>query len=180
MVVVAGAPTKPVAVPSAGERSATGALLLAGGVGADDKLAEEYQQGTVEVVAPGIDVASLGIGGTGVLSSTGTRFAVAFVAGQAALVRAAYPDLTAVQVKERIRSTADAMGTGGTDARYGAGMINPAASVARKLDEERPVAGDQSGAGGGGAGLLVLVGLGLVAVGGFVFAMRFRRRANAG
>ncbi|MFI9644097.1 S8 family serine peptidase [Micromonospora sp. NPDC051925] len=180
VVVVAGAPTKPVTLPSPAERSGTGALLLSGGVGADGQLAEEYQQGTVDVVAPGIDVASLGISGTGVLSNTGTRFAVAFVAGQAALVRAAYPDLTAVQVKERIRSTADAMGAGSTDARYGAGMINPAVSVARNLNEERQVAGDQDGGGGGGTALVVLFGLGLVAVGGSVAAIRFRRRANGG
>ncbi|MEK8104329.1 S8 family serine peptidase [Micromonospora sp. M12] len=126
-------------------------------------------------------MASLGINGTGVLSNTGTRFAVAFVAGQAALVRAAYPELTAVQVEERIRGTADAMGTGGTDTRYGTGMINPAASVVRKLDDERPAAGTQTGDdGGGAAGLVVLLGLGLVAVGGLVFAIRFRRRANSG
>ncbi|RQX21118.1 peptidase S8 and S53 subtilisin kexin sedolisin, partial [Micromonospora ureilytica] len=180
VVVVAGAPTKPLTPPAAGERSATGALLLSGGVGADGQLAEEYQQGTVEVVAPGIDVASLGISGTGVLSNTGTRFAVAFVAGQAALVRAAYPDLTAVQVKERIRSTADAMEKGKTDARYGTGMINPAASVAKQLDEERQVAGAQGDEGGGGIALAVLLGLGLVAAGGLVFAIRFRRRANSG
>ncbi|MFI7593568.1 S8 family serine peptidase [Micromonospora sp. NPDC049359] len=175
VVVVAGAPTKPVTAPSGSERSATGALLLAGGVGADGQLAEEYQQGTVEVVAPGVEVASLGISGTGVMSNTGTRFAVAFVAGQAALVRAAYPDLTAVQVKERIRSTADAMENG--DARYGAGMINPAASVAKKLDEERQVSGEQNAGGGGGTALAVLLGLGLVAAIGLVFAIRFRRRA---
>lgn len=180
VVVVAGAPTKPLTPPAAGERSATGALLLSGGVGADGQLAEEYQQGMVEVVAPGIDVASLGMSGTGVLSNTGTRFAVAFVAGQAALVRAAYPDLTAVQVKERIRSTADAMEKGKTDARYGTGMINPAASVAKQLDEERQVAGAQGDEGGGGTALAVLLGLGLVAAGGLVFAIRFRRRANSG
>ncbi|WP_433119138.1 S8 family serine peptidase [Micromonospora sp. CA-246542] len=181
VVVVVGAPTKPVTVPAGGERSASGALLLVGAVGADGQLAEEYQQETVEVVAPGIDVATLGISGAGVLSNTGTQLAVSFVAGQAALVRAAYPDLTAVQVEERIRSTADTMEKGKTDARYGAGMINPAASVARQLDEERQVSGAQSGdGGGGGTALAVLLGLGLVAAGGLVFALRFRRRANGG
>lgn len=181
VVVVAGAPTRPVATPSAGERSATGALLLVGGVGADGQFAEEYQPSTVEVVAPGVDVAGLGISGTGVLSNTGTRFAVAFVAGQAALVRAAFPNLTAAQVKDRLRSTADAMGDGAPNARYGAGMINPAASVVRKLDGEQAVAGAQGDdGGGGGTGLIVLLGLGLVAAGGLVFAIRFRRRAAAG
>lgn len=50
-----------------------------------------------------MDVASLGVGGGRAVSNTGTEFAVAFVAGQAALIRAAQPDLTAAQVKERIR-----------------------------------------------------------------------------
>ncbi|MEU8419587.1 S8 family serine peptidase [Micromonospora sp. NPDC048835] len=180
VVVVVGAPTKPVTVPAGGERSATGALLLAGGVGADGQFAEEYQPGTVEVVAPGIDVATLGTGDTGVLSNTGTQYAVAFVAGQAALVRAAYPDLTAVQVEERIRSTADAMQEGKAADRYGAGMINPAAAVARQLDERQVADAQSAEGGGGGTALVVLLGLGLVAAGGVVFATRMRRRASGG
>ncbi|WP_433533052.1 S8 family serine peptidase [Micromonospora sp. CA-263727] len=177
VIVVAGAPTKPVTLPSP-SADATGALLLAGGVGADNKLVEEYQPNTVEVVAPGADVTSIGPGDAGPLSYTGTRFAVAFAAGQAALVRAAYPELSAVQVKQRIQGTADALGDETPDGRYGSGMINPAASVARTIEGEQPVgAGTESGGGGGGMGALVLLGFALIGGGAFLTLQLRRRRA---
>ncbi|MBQ1049923.1 S8 family serine peptidase [Micromonospora sp. C51] len=178
VLVVAGAPTRPVTLPAAGESSATGALLLVGGVGADNQFVEEYQPNTVEVVAPGADVTSVGPGDAGPLSYTGTRFAVAFAAGQAALVRAGYPELNAVQVEQRIHGTADAVGGDSPDDRYGAGMINPAASVARPIEDERPVGvGADSGGGGGGLGALVLLGLALIGGGAFLTLQLRRRRA---
>ncbi|MEV6813991.1 S8 family serine peptidase [Micromonospora sp. NPDC051296] len=178
VIVVAGAPTKPVALPSPTDPAATGALLLAGGVGADNQLVEDYQPNTVEVVAPGADVTSIGPGDAGALSYTGTRFAVAFTAGQAALVRAAYPELSAVQVKQRIQGTADALGGETPDDRYGSGMINPAASVARTIDSEQPVgAGANGGGSGGGMGALVLLGFALLGGGAFLTLQLRRRRA---
>lgn len=178
VVVVAGAPTKPLTLPSPSEPSATGALLLVGGVGADNQLIEEYQPNAVEVVAPGADVTSIGPGGAGALSYTGTRFAVAFTAGQAALVRAAYPELSAVQVEQRIQGTADALGAGTRDGSYGFGMINPAASVARTLDGEQPAATAPSGGGSrGGTAVLIFLGIALFVGGGVVITLRFRRRA---
>nr|WP_240955444.1 S8 family serine peptidase [Micromonospora sp. HNM0581] len=177
VLVVAGAPTKPVTLPAAGDSDATGALLLVGGVGADNQLVEEYHPGTVEVVAPGADVTSVGPGKVGALSYTGTRFAVAFAAGQAALVRAAYPELNAGQVEQRIHRTADQLG-GDTPDSYGAGMINPAASVARPVEQERPVeVGTDSDSGGGVLGALVLVGLALIGGGAFLTLQLRRRRA---
>ncbi|MFJ6197320.1 S8 family serine peptidase [Micromonospora sp. NPDC092111] len=178
VLVVAGAPTRPAPTPSPGERSGGGALLLTGGVGAGDQLAEEYLAGTVEVVAPGVEVASLGVGGGKAVSNTGTEFAVAFVAGQAALIRAAQPDLTAAQVKQRIQSTADAIGGQAPNPRYGAGMINPTASVARSLDDQNQVASEQGGR--GGAMLAVLLGIALVCGAGVFFAIRLRRRGYPG
>ncbi|WP_428964154.1 S8 family serine peptidase [Micromonospora fluostatini] len=176
VLVVAGAPTKPVSLPSPSERSGAGALLLTGGVGAGDQLAEEYLEGMVEVVAPGVDVASLGVGGGRVLSNTGTEFAVAFVAGQAALIRAAYPELTAAQVEERIRATADAVGGEQADPRYGSGMINPAASVSRPT-QDNPVSSAQQEEGGStGAAIFLVLILALAVGGGVVFAIRLRRR----
>jgi membrane-anchored mycosin MYCP len=149
-----------------------------GGVGADNQFVEEYQPNTVEVVAPGADVTGIGPGGVGALSYTGTRFAVAFAAGQAALVRAAYPELTATQVKQRIRATTDALEAQTPDASYGSGMINPAASVARTVDGEQPAPAVQNGGGGGGgmAGAF-FIGVALI-LGGIVtvLALRLRRR----
>ncbi|WP_341720747.1 S8 family serine peptidase [Micromonospora sp. FIMYZ51] len=181
VVVVAAAPTKPVTLPTPSEPEATGALLLVGGVGADNGLVEDYQPETVEVVAPGADVTSIGPGKTGALSYTGTRFAVAFAAGQAALVRAAYPELSAVQVEQRIQGTADAVGGDTPDARYGSGMINPAASVAQPVEGEQPVGnGAGTGGGGGGLGALVLLGFALVGGGAFLALQILRRRRAFG
>ncbi|MEV4727312.1 S8 family serine peptidase [Micromonospora humida] len=177
VLLVAGAPTKAVTPPSPAGRSGGGALLFTGGVGAGDQLAEQYVQGAVEVVAPGVDVASLGVGGGKAVSNTGTEFAVAFVAGQAALIRAAQPDLTAAQVKERIRSTADAIGTA-PDAKYGSGMINPAASVSVAVDDRNQVASQQQGS--TGAALAVILGIALLCGVAVVFGLRLRRRRFAG
>ncbi|MEV4773446.1 S8 family serine peptidase [Micromonospora humida] len=177
VLLVAGAPTKAVTPPSPAGRSGGGALLFTGGVGAGDQLAEQYVQGAVEVVAPGVDVASLGVGGGKAVSNTGTEFAVAFVAGQAALIRAAQPDLTAAQVKERIRSTADAIGAA-PDAKYGSGMINPAASVSVAVDDRNQVASQQQGS--TGAALAVILGIALLCGVAVVFGLRLRRRRFAG
>ncbi|MEU8372631.1 S8 family serine peptidase [Micromonospora sp. NPDC048894] len=177
VLLVAGAPTKAVTPPSPAGRSGGGALLFTGGVGAGDQLAEQYVAGAVEVVAPGVDVASLGVGGGRAVSNTGTEFAVAFVAGQAALIRAAQPDLTAAQVKERIRGTADAIGTA-PDAKYGSGMINPAASVSVAVDDRNQVASQQQGS--TGAALAVILGIALLCGAGVVFGLRLRRRRFAG
>jgi len=179
VVVVVGAPTKPVALPSPSEPSATGALLLVGGVGADNQPVENYQPGTVEVVAPGADVASIGPGRAGALSYTGTRFAVAFVAGQAALIRAAFPELTAVQVEQRIQGSADALTTASPDGTYGFGMINPAASITHTAHEEHPpghAEGSDGGGGGGGTVALVFVSIALTAGAGVLIVILLRRR----
>ncbi|GAA4175154.1 hypothetical protein GCM10022251_75580 [Phytohabitans flavus] len=177
VVVVAGAPTKPFTLPSPTEPSATGALLLAGGVGADNQLVEDYQPNAVEVVAPAADVAGIGPGHAGALSYTGTRFAVAFAAGQAALIRAAYPELTAVQVERRIQETADKLGTQTPDGRYGFGLINPGASVAQAADGGQPAPNQPNGGGRGGAALPIFFGILLIAGGAItIVAIRVRRR----
>jgi len=136
VLVVVGAPTEPVTLPTAGARTAKGALLAVGGVSADGQLAATYLDSAVEVVAPGVDVVSLSVS-SGMFAMSGTQYAVAFVAGQAALVRAAFPDLTSAEVKHRIEATADRMGAGQPDQQYGWGMINPRQAVTTVLPEER-------------------------------------------
>jgi hypothetical protein len=78
----------------------------------------------VSVTAPGIGVASDYPGGFSP-DNNGTGFAAAFVSGEAALVRSAYPKLSAAQVVRRIIATAE----GGTGAHTGAGIINPVLAV---------------------------------------------------
>ncbi|WP_406079047.1 S8 family serine peptidase [Micromonospora sp. NBC_00858] len=106
-----------------GEKRQPG-LLRAGGVGVEGKTVVDYAKDAVDVVAPGV----IGSGPEG----GGTHIAVAHVAGAVALVRAAYPDLTAEQVCDRIMATADPLSDGlSPDERYGWGMINPGAAVAQ-------------------------------------------------
>ncbi|GAB7052387.1 hypothetical protein JCM9534A_75130 [Catenuloplanes indicus JCM 9534] len=175
VVVAAGSGTPPEA--PAGAR---GALLSVGAVDADGKFAVDVQGASVDVVAPGVDVASLGINGSGTITASGPQYAVAFVAGQAALVRAAYPQLTAAQVKNRIQETSDQVGTDqGEASRYGYGMINPAAAVTSVVEGETvalpPV--PEPGIGVGAVIAIVIVILIMLAAIGLLL-MRARRWAQ--
>lgn len=180
IVVVAGAP--------AGAENAGAAdllpeyLLLVGGVSADGKAAEEYATDTVDVVAPGVNVSSLGITGTTGFVGSGTRYAVALAAGEAALVRAAHPRLSAVQVARRIVLTADGMGGAPTGSPYGHGMIDPEAAVVRDLpDETESVPPESAGTSGGVAGastvaqIAILFTMVAALVAGAVLVVRLRR-----
>ena len=84
----------------------------------------------VSVTAPGANIASAWPGGYNP-ASQGTSFAAAFVSGVTALVRAAYPRLTAVQVARRVEATAD----GPAGAHTGAGLVNPVQAVTGVLPE---------------------------------------------
>jgi hypothetical protein len=151
IVVVAPAPTAGAAArPSADQHPA--GLLLVGAVGVDDQSAAHYLPGSVDVVAPGVNVTTLNATGTGALAANGTQYAVAFVAGEAALVRATFPDLSAAEVVDRMKATSDRLGDGQPDTRYGWGMINPGVAVTKELPQERhagrpplPGAGEPAG-----------------------------------
>ncbi|MEU0546527.1 S8 family serine peptidase [Micromonospora sp. NPDC005979] len=187
IVVVAGAP--------AGAENAGAAALLpeyllsVGGVSADGKAAEEYATDTVDVVAPGVNISSLGITGTKGFVGSGTRYAVALVAGEAALVRAAHPRLSAVQVARRIVVTADEMGGSPAGSPYGHGMIDPEAAVVEDLPDETeslPPESTGTAGGGGGASTITQVAILLVLlaalVAGALLVVRLRRstRRTAG
>jgi membrane-anchored mycosin MYCP len=74
----------------------------------------------IGVVAPGENIESDFPGGFSE-QDNGTSFAAPFVSGLAALIRSAFPKMSAAQVVSRIIATAD----GHIGARSGAGMINP-------------------------------------------------------
>jgi membrane-anchored mycosin MYCP len=95
----------------------------------------------ISVAAPGADVASAWPGGFSP-ANQGTSFAAAFVSGEAALVRSAFPHMPAAQVVSRIEATAD----GTTGAHSGAGMINPVQAVTAVLPTQAaaPPAGPRS------------------------------------
>jgi membrane-anchored mycosin MYCP len=106
-------------------------VLSVGAVGQSGALtAYTDKKTTVSVTAPGSSIASAWPGGYNP-ASQGTSFAAAFVSGVAALVRAAYPRLTAAQVVHRIEATAD----GPAGAHTGAGMVNPVQAVTAVLPE---------------------------------------------
>jgi membrane-anchored mycosin MYCP len=84
----------------------------------------------VSVTAPGANIASVWPGGYNP-ANQGTSFAAAFVSGVTALVRAAYPRLTAAQVVRRVEATAD----GPAGAHTGAGLVNAVQAVTGVLPE---------------------------------------------
>jgi hypothetical protein len=136
VVVVAAAPSR--SRDSAAAIAAAPGVVWVGAISINGSLAWKYQPGLVDVVAPGTDVASVGITGTGGFVGSGTQYAVAFAAGEAALVRARYPKLTAAQVVRRMELTASPVGQQVPDATYGWGLIDPLAAVTKVIPGETP------------------------------------------
>jgi membrane-anchored mycosin MYCP len=164
VLVVAGASAAAVAVNPSASRALTG-MLRVGGVGVDGQPAADYRPGGVDVMAPGINVAVLAINGSGLMTGTGTQYAVGYVAGEAALVRAAYPDLTVAQVVHRIEVTADKLAETVPDSRFGWGIINPGAAVSTVLADEHavpPAPGRVDARPSGTASVLAFVAIGIV------------------
>ncbi|WP_343450473.1 S8 family serine peptidase [Micromonospora oryzae] len=147
-------------------------VLRVGAVGPDDRLTEVYRPGEVDVVAPGVDVVSLGIG-SGEVEGSGTDYAVPFVAGLVALVRSSEPRLGAAEAAARVTATADGAAAGARsqrDREYGWGMINPAAAVNAKPAGVTATVERRSPA-GAIAALVAILALAALAVG-----LRLRRR----
>ena len=88
----------------------------------------------LELVAPGVDVNSTWLGGTYAVKS-GTSMACPHVSGTAALVMAAYPSWTNVQVREQLQNTADDLGAAGKDNQYGYGLVDAYEAVAEVTEE---------------------------------------------
>ncbi|HYQ61627.1 type VII secretion-associated serine protease mycosin [Actinophytocola sp.] len=112
----------------------------------------------VSVAAPGTEITSLAPASTtGGLATQqyddkgnaspiqGTSFAAPYVAGLAALVREKYPNLTAKQVMNRIKTTAaHPAASGGHDSLVGYGMINPVAALTAFIPSEKGIAPDKA------------------------------------
>ncbi|MGH3569519.1 MAG: type VII secretion-associated serine protease mycosin [Pseudonocardia sp.] len=97
----------------------------------------------VDVAAPGTALRSLAVGGQ--LTSDGvegTSFAAPWVAGLAALVRQRFPDLTAIQVTDRIRATARRP-AGGRDDAIGYGVVDPVAALTAEPAVLEPASEDR-------------------------------------
>ncbi|MFG1917523.1 type VII secretion-associated serine protease mycosin [Micromonospora sp. NPDC048898] len=112
-------------------------VLAVGAIDATGALAGFSQTGRhLGLTAPGVDVVSIGPGGPGHWQGSGTSYAVPFVVGVAALVRAYRPALTAAEVRHRLLVTADHPAVALPHPGYGWGVVNPAAAVATVLPEE--------------------------------------------
>lgn len=109
-------------------------LLAVGASGANGALAAFSNRGAwVSVAAPGDRIMS-GVPADGYGVWSGTSMAAPLVAGQAALVRAAYPALTAAAVAERVRTTATPASSGEpprADAAAALGLARTARPVAQ-------------------------------------------------
>ncbi|WP_158848872.1 type VII secretion-associated serine protease mycosin [Saccharothrix deserti] len=135
-------------VAAAGNRQQDGGARIASfpaaydgvlGVGAID-IAGDRMSGSqvgdyVDLVAPGAAVAGATRAG-GHAYWQGTSFAAPFVAGTAALVRAAWPELTAPEVARRLLATASP--ARGEAAAYGVGVVNPYRAVTDGLAAAKP------------------------------------------
>ncbi|MFD2414724.1 type VII secretion-associated serine protease mycosin [Amycolatopsis pigmentata] len=115
-------------------------VLGVGEVDIDGARAPNSQIGPyVGIVAPGGKVlAATRVDGHAYVE--GTSFATPFVTGTAALVRAAWPQLSAAEVIQRIKATASpARGGEGSDS-YGAGLVNPYRAVTDGMNVGPPAA----------------------------------------
>jgi membrane-anchored mycosin MYCP len=125
----------PIAYPAADP-----AVLAVGAIDQTGKRASFSQTGSyLGLVAPGVNVCSIGPGGPGQWQASGTSYAAPFVSGVAALVRAYHPKLTAAQVLHRLEATADGPPANTPDSGFGWGTVNPLAAVTAVLPEEGPV-----------------------------------------
>ncbi|MFV2021201.1 type VII secretion-associated serine protease mycosin [Micromonospora sp. LOL_023] len=112
-------------------------VLAVGAIDSTGTLAAFSQTGAhLGLTAPGVEVVSVGPGGPGHWRGSGTSYAVPFVAGVAALVRAYRPDLSAAEVRHRLLATADHPAVALPDSGYGWGVVNSAAAVSATLAEE--------------------------------------------
>jgi membrane-anchored mycosin MYCP len=116
-------------------------VVAVGAVDSAGQRADFSQTGAyLDVVAPGLNVESIGPGGPGQWQGSGTSYAAPFVAGVAALVRAYRPGLTAAQVRHRLAATANHPAAKLPDPEFGFGTVNPLAAVSAVLPEETGVA----------------------------------------
>ena len=124
------------AYPAAYSRQFPNVLAVsASGIG--DAITQFSSRGSyIDIAAPGEGV-EVPMPKSGYLANqSGTSFAAPVVAGTAALVRAAHPDLTAAQVVARIEATADAPpGVTVPSSVYGYGIVNPYLAVTALRDD---------------------------------------------
>jgi hypothetical protein len=125
-------------------------LVRVGVLDSSGGLAQDYPRGTIDVLAPGQDVASLGTAGLGQVQVSGGQYAVALVAGAAALVRGAAPALAADQVVEHLTTTSTLESTPQSATGVtGAAVLNLAEAVLEAVPSPVTAPGADGSSGGG-------------------------------
>ena len=112
-----------------------GAYIIAGAVDQYGALADFSNRAgsaqNIYLAALGVDVLSIGISGKRFLFS-GTSYATPVIAGAAALLAGAFPNLTGRQIADLLLSSADDAGAPGTDDQFGRGILNIGRAFAPK------------------------------------------------
>ncbi len=184
IVVVAGAGNQSQHDKSVIYPAAYPGVVAVGGVDRNGDHAPDATTGPELVLsAPSVDIDSTGLGhGYGI--NSGTSDATAIVAGAAALVRAKFPNLSAVEVVHRLTATAIDKGPPGRDDQYGYGIVNLVGALTADV---RPLPASPSATPSGSAQAstphragtspwiwLLLIPVALLAVGVVIIGMRDR------
>ena len=129
VVVVAGAGNSGVSVPN--YPAAYPGVVSVTAVDTSGKLWANSNYGDqITLAAPGVHIVAAGAGSDSEHRlSDGTSDATAYVSAAAALVRSAFPKLTAGQVINRLIKTAANPDGAGHDPRYGYGILRPDAAL---------------------------------------------------
>ncbi|MDH3689588.1 MAG: S8 family serine peptidase, partial [Gammaproteobacteria bacterium] len=110
------------------------------------------------LAAPGVSIFSTTNDGGFRTDTGGTSWAAPHVAGAAALVLSAAPNLDAATALQILKDTAIDLGPAGVDPIFGHGLVSVQNALAPQGELNVPGGGGGGGGGGSGAGALVLVG----------------------
>ncbi len=135
VVVVAAAGNRASGTMTAGAPATIPGVLTVAGLNADGTASwDSSTEGiSIGVAAPAEPLVGAVPGG-GRTQWSGTSGAAPMVAGLAALIRSAHPEMPAHQVIHRILATAEDAGVPGVDPVYGHGIIDAAAAVTAEVE----------------------------------------------
>ena len=129
VVLVASAGNKPDAV-AVSSPAFLDSVVAVGAVDRNGKKAKISVSGSaLDIAAPGEDITSTNREGGYNVGETGTSDSAAIVSGAAALIRSKYPEMSATEVVQRLKSTAVDKGAPGVDPDYGHGIIDIVAAL---------------------------------------------------
>ena len=107
----------------------TTSMIPVSATGSTDKLASWSTYGNaVALAAPGVSIWTTVVGG-GYKTASGTSFAAPVTAGTVALMMAAQPTLTNVEIEKLLYASATDLGAAGRDVYFGYGRVNAGAAV---------------------------------------------------